>query len=224
MAPGRGPSEGGEQRLASREGGVMKGRLLGLIACMALFAGFGAARADTIILFNGTGKFSDGTTLTGTMNVDVSAGCVVGSAGCPGGGSGSPGAPSFMVSAYPSETFILGANPGFVAVNTVELPLISHPFCCGDLSMQVSFTTPEVAGVGTLVGYDGGPITGGQVVADCGTNGVCNLHSALTGSFKPESAGAVPEPSTWAMMLVGFAGVGFVGYRRTRRGRTRLAA
>jgi hypothetical protein len=29
--------------------------------------------------------------------------------------------------------------------------------------------------------------------------------------------GAVPEPSTWAMMLVGFAGIGFAGYRSTRR-------
>jgi hypothetical protein len=29
--------------------------------------------------------------------------------------------------------------------------------------------------------------------------------------------GAVPEPSTWAMMLVGFAGLGFAGYRSTRR-------
>jgi len=27
-------------------------------------------------------------------------------------------------------------------------------------------------------------------------------------------AGAVPEPSTWAMMLLGFAGIGFIGYRR----------
>jgi hypothetical protein len=27
----------------------------------------------------------------------------------------------------------------------------------------------------------------------------------------------VPEPSTWAMMLLGFAGLGFVGYRRTRK-------
>jgi hypothetical protein len=27
--------------------------------------------------------------------------------------------------------------------------------------------------------------------------------------------GAVPEPSTWAMMLLGFAGLGFVGYRST---------
>ncbi len=27
---------------------------------------------------------------------------------------------------------------------------------------------------------------------------------------------AIPEPSTWAMMLLGFAGVGFAGYRRAR--------
>ncbi len=29
----------------------------------------------------------------------------------------------------------------------------------------------------------------------------------------------VPEPSTWAMMLVGFAGLGFAGYRANRPGR-----
>jgi PEP-CTERM motif len=28
---------------------------------------------------------------------------------------------------------------------------------------------------------------------------------------------ATPEPSTWAMMLVGFAGLGFAGYRTSRR-------
>ena len=27
----------------------------------------------------------------------------------------------------------------------------------------------------------------------------------------------VPEPSTWAMMLIGFAGLGYAGYRQTRR-------
>jgi hypothetical protein len=25
---------------------------------------------------------------------------------------------------------------------------------------------------------------------------------------------AVPEPSTWAMMILGFAGIGFMSYRR----------
>ena len=30
---------------------------------------------------------------------------------------------------------------------------------------------------------------------------------------------ATPEPSTWAMMLLGFAGLGFAGYRKSQRGR-----
>jgi hypothetical protein len=29
-----------------------------------------------------------------------------------------------------------------------------------------------------------------------------------------EPAAAVPEPSTWAMMILGFAGIGFMAYRR----------
>jgi hypothetical protein len=33
----------------------------------------------------------------------------------------------------------------------------------------------------------------------------------------------VPEPSTWAMMLLGFAGLGFVGYRRMRRAKPQAA-
>jgi hypothetical protein len=28
------------------------------------------------------------------------------------------------------------------------------------------------------------------------------------------SVGAVPEPGTWAMMVLGFAGIGFLAYRR----------
>ena len=32
-----------------------------------------------------------------------------------------------------------------------------------------------------------------------------------------ESIAAVPEPSTWAMMILGFAGVGFISYRRKSR-------
>jgi PEP-CTERM motif-containing protein len=35
---------------------------------------------------------------------------------------------------------------------------------------------------------------------------------------------AVPEPSTWAMMILGFAGVGFVAYRRSRKNTMALAA
>ncbi|WP_247777931.1 PEPxxWA-CTERM sorting domain-containing protein [Bradyrhizobium sp. 170] len=36
-------------------------------------------------------------------------------------------------------------------------------------------------------------------------------------------AGAVPEPATWAMMMLGFLGVGFLAYRRKNQGSVRLA-
>jgi PEP-CTERM motif len=36
----------------------------------------------------------------------------------------------------------------------------------------------------------------------------------LSDGFGNGIAGGVPEPSTWAMMLLGFGGVGFMAYRR----------
>ena len=40
----------------------------------------------------------------------------------------------------------------------------------------------------------------------------------------PVAAPPVPEPSTWAMMILGFAGVGFMAYRRKRGGNALTAA
>jgi hypothetical protein len=40
--------------------------------------------------------------------------------------------------------------------------------------------------------------------------------------FGYEAVTAVPEPSTWAMMMLGFAGVGFVAYRRKAKPAFRL--
>jgi PEP-CTERM motif len=34
--------------------------------------------------------------------------------------------------------------------------------------------------------------------------------------FQSDVEAAVPEPSTWALLLLGFAGLGFVGYRKAR--------
>jgi hypothetical protein len=35
---------------------------------------------------------------------------------------------------------------------------------------------------------------------------------------------AVPEPSTWAMMILGFAGIGFIAYRRRNKSEMLRAA
>ena len=39
-----------------------------------------------------------------------------------------------------------------------------------------------------------------------------------------EVSGAVSEPSTWAMMLIGFTGFAFVGYRKAKKPKTVFAA
>jgi Protein of unknown function (DUF642) len=42
-------------------------------------------------------------------------------------------------------------------------------------------------------------------------------------TVSPDVSPAVPETSTWAMMLAGFAGLGFAGYRQTKRARFQSA-
>jgi hypothetical protein len=52
---------------------------------------------------------------------------------------------------------------------------------------------------------------------ECGTS---TLEIRADFTFAPP----VPEPSTWAMMILGFGGVGFMAYRRKRVGSTLKAA
>ena len=46
-----------------------------------------------------------------------------------------------------------------------------------------------------------------------------NIDLTIEGEGVFAFGGAVPEPSTWAMMLLGFAGLGYACYRRTREPR-----
>ena len=47
-----------------------------------------------------------------------------------------------------------------------------------------------------------------------GTLAVIDSQTSDLNGFAPS---AVPEPSTWAMMMLGFAGLGFAGYRKSRK-------
>ena len=46
-----------------------------------------------------------------------------------------------------------------------------------------------------------------------------DIDLTFSGSGVFVVGGVVPEPSTWAMMAIGFAGLGFAGYRKPRLNR-----
>ena len=88
----------------------------------------------------------------------------------------------------------------------------------------VSFT---VYGGGQSNNWQGQPLTtNGQSVFGVEGNGLVMFHGSFSSIswtnpsaenyyvFQVGTVGAVPEPSTWAMMILGFAGVGFMAYRR----------
>jgi hypothetical protein len=61
------------------------------------------------------------------------------------------------------------------------------------------------------------------------TTGFFDVTEIGTVSYDPETAffvtgPPVPEPSTWAMLLLGFTGLGFVAYRQTRRAMPQAAS
>ena len=57
----------------------------------------------------------------------------------------------------------------------------------------------------------GDPTSNAQLIPNSGLRQ--NSHCIVDTSGLSAVASAVPEPATWAMMLLGFAGLGFAGYR-----------
>jgi hypothetical protein len=57
-----------------------------------------------------------------------------------------------------------------------------------------------------------------QVSIDCAkaTFADCSAYSLVVAPDSFTVGSGVPEPGAWALMLVGFAGLGFAGYRRTK--------
>jgi PEP-CTERM motif len=64
-------------------------------------------------------------------------------------------------------------------------------------------------------GSQGSP-EGNQLVRITGLGSFTQVEFSSSRNAFEFSLGA-PEPSTWAMMLVGFAGLGFLGWRGSRR-------
>ena len=52
------------------------------------------------------------------------------------------------------------------------------------------------------------------VDASSGVGFMTQVTFSGDGTFDGSMSAVVPEPSTWAMMLAGFAGLGYIGFRR----------
>jgi hypothetical protein len=134
------------------------------------------------------------------------------------------------------EAASFNALQGLNAADSVTLDFNAmdvSPNANGDNSIILSitnssnmtvFSTPALPTDATSVTIPGGVLAAGQtysfdllfddrIVVD-NTEQFYDTH---TGGTFFTAGGAVPEPSTWAMMAIGFAGLGFLGWRGSRK-------
>jgi hypothetical protein len=134
------------------------------------------------------------------------------------------------------------ATPGLPVGPEIQIALVSDSSLTSSLKLY-TFTPLSNIMLAANTFYDIGIDTGtftNQVTDAAFGNTVDPLvlarPSVVTGAFyfhtvggiDPNSDGpydvivnaSVPEPSIWAMMLLGFAGLGFVGHRKAKTGRT----
>ena len=123
---------------------------------------------------------------------------------------------------------------------------VTLTFTSPQTSLGILWGTVDTGTTRNLVSLNVGGFTinGGQVFTDannvcgdCITDGngevylnITGLQAFTTATFSDAdgnsfefNVAAVPEPATWGMMLLGFAGVGFLAYRRKRESNFRLA-
>jgi len=120
-----------------------------------------------------------------------------------------------------------GSNAG-IKLNTITLSFFTSAGAfVGSVSNNAAInypgSQPGQGGAGYLIGSDQAGLAGLQTLINAaGQAGHVGIFASLSNAnggaetFTAVGApvAAVPEPSTWAMMILGFACVGFMAYRR----------
>jgi hypothetical protein len=89
-----------------------------------------------------------------------------------------------------------------------------HGFGGGNAG-PLSFILTPTTGALTLASLESNTYNGNQIFF--GSDLAVDARSGNTGNAGATFTPGVPEPSTWAMMILGFAGVGFMAYRRKNK-------
>ncbi len=129
-----------------------------------------------------------------------------------------------------------GPNAG-IKLNTITLSFFtSAGALVGSVSNSAAINYPGAqpgqGGAGYLIGSDQAGLGTLQALLNAaGQTGHVGIYASLSNAnggaetFTAVGApvAAVPEPSTWAMMILGFMGVGFMAYRRKGKPALRVA-
>jgi hypothetical protein len=160
-----------------------------------------------------------------------------------GGLTLTPGVYFFASSAGLTGTLTLNAqgNPNASFVFQIGSTLTTASasdimFVNGANGNDVFWQVGSSATLGTTTDFAGSIVADASITLNTGANIACGRAIALTaavtmdtnnvgtgGCGDPPGGSAVPELSTWAMLLLGFGGLGFAGYRGATR-RSALAA
>lgn len=185
-------------------------RILGLVAVTALVS---APAKATVFTFATSGCFGAGCSTYTTAPTDPGAGSLQfhGTAGTTTPNVSLPttillGDFTLKGSSqnYNSQTFVLDVKFS----NPLSSPDIFDATLQGTYHGEENGTVTITFGLPEYFGAVGGPEYELLIVSPLnikGDNNHYNLDAVIT---------AVPEPSTWAMIILGFASIGFVSYRR----------
>jgi hypothetical protein len=188
------------------------------IALAAALIAPGVASASTIETFNFTTTYEGGTfsgdTLSGTMTLDVGAGGVATDGSLTISGAGLPGTLTMFLSAPNPPNSAYQADGGLQLNSNDNI----FPATTGGLTFGTNAPTASTGGY-VLQFLLGGEHNECSDTTVCGAIGGPAFGDGSDHDFGATTfTAAVPEPSTWAMMILGFCGLGFIAYRRKQNG------
>jgi hypothetical protein len=143
---------------------------------------------------------------------------------------GSQEVASVTTNAYGSMNFFIYPDDGTFDLSLAALGINPSDVTAVDLDLGAPGSTGSVIenlGTSFLTAIPGGGISGeiqgilptADITSVLEGDTYVNISTFAnpTGEIRGQILGVVPEPSTWAMMLLGFAGLGFAGYRQARK-------
>ena len=137
----------------------------------------------------------------------------------------------FSSSAQLTGTLTLVGSGPFIFQIGSTLTTASASSVVSDCGCDVFWDVGSSATLGTTTTFEGTILAVASVTMDTGASiegRAIALNAAVTldDNFvkATDCVTSVPEPATWTMMLIGFAGLGFGAYRRTKMGAAVLGA